>query len=380
MKPNTLCEFDPALVARYDTSAPRYTSYPTAPHFHSGFREREYREFAARTNREATLRDLSLYLHVPFCFSPCFYCGCTRLITRDRTKAASYLQRLQHEIQLTAALFDRDRPVVQLHLGGGTPNFFDCDQMTVLLESLQRHFTLSPSQQREFGVELDPRYVPPGYVATLAALGFNRLSLGIQDFDPQVQAAVNRHQSVEQTAAVIAAARATGFRSVSVDLIYGLPRQSLEGFSATLSQVLALRPDRIAANSYAHLPGSFKAQQRIAAAELPDAATKLALLGMTVDTLVAAGYRYIGMDHFALAGDELVRAQDDGSLQRNFQGYSTHGHCDLIGLGMSSISRIGDSYSQNAKDLLGYYSALDHGRLPAAKGLALSADALIRRA
>ena len=379
MKPNTTCEFDPDLIARYDVSGPRYTSYPTAPHFHTGFREREYHQHAARTNQELMPRDLSLYLHVPFCFSPCFYCGCTRLITRDHTKADSYLQRLQHEIRLTAALFDRDRAVVQLHLGGGTPNFFNGDQMTVLMESLERHFTLSQDPTREFGIELDPRYVPPGYVATLASLGFNRLSLGIQDFDPQVQAAVNRHQSVAQTAAVIAAARATGFRSVSVDLIYGLPRQTLDGFSETLSHVLAMRPDRVAAYSYAHLPSTFKAQKRIVTEELPDAATKLALLGMTVDTLTAAGYRYIGMDHFALADDELVRAQDNGSLQRNFQGYSTHGHCDLIGLGMSSISRIGDSYSQNVKDLLGYYSALDHGKLPTAKGLALSADDLIRR-
>ncbi len=371
--------FDPDLVARYDLNGPRYTSYPTAPHFRGDFGADDFIEQARRSNEDPIPRQLSLYMHVPFCFSPCFYCGCNRVVTREKVKGEIYLAHLYREIELTAPLFDRDRSVVQLHFGGGTPNFLDIGQMAELMDMFARHFTLGHDAYREFGIELDPRYADAAYVRALAAMGFNRLSVGIQDFDPAVQNAVNRHQGIEQTRVVIETARAAGFRSVSVDLIYGLPRQSLDGFARTLSEVVALRPDRVAAYSYAHLPDIFKAQRQLDATDLPDAQTKLALLGMSVDALTGAGYRYIGMDHFAMPGDELVRAQDDGTLQRNFQGYSTHGGCDIVGLGVSSIGRIGDSYSQNVKDLIGYYAALDAGRLPVARGLRLSEDDMIRR-
>jgi oxygen-independent coproporphyrinogen III oxidase len=371
--------FDADLVARYDLNGPRYTSYPTAPQFRAEFRERDFVSHARQSNEDPIPRALSVYVHVPFCSSPCFYCGCTRIITRDRAKGEAYLSRLHREIESTAALFDRDRSVVQLHFGGGTPNFFDAAQMRDLVQSIGQHFSFSTSPAREFGIELDPRYADAAYVHELAKLGFNRLSVGIQDFDPVVQAAVNRHQSIAQTAEVLDAARASGFRSVSVDLIYGLPMQSVAGFTRTLDAIVALRPDRVAAYSYAHLPERFKAQRQIDDADLPDAATKLALLATCVDRLGRAGYEYVGMDHFALPDDELVQAQRRGTLQRNFQGYSTHADCDLVGLGMSAISRVGDSYSQNAKDLIGYYAALDAGRLPIARGLTLTADDRIRR-
>jgi oxygen-independent coproporphyrinogen-3 oxidase len=372
-------EFDPALIARYDVAGPRYTSYPTAPQFRAEFDETALRGMIRASNEEPIPRPLSLYVHVPFCMSPCFYCGCNRIITRDRGQADRYLERLYREIELIAPLFDRDRPVRQLHFGGGTPNFLDIGQMGELLESLARHFAFTRAADREFGIEIDPRFADGAYVRGLGELGFNRISVGIQDFDPVVQEAVNRIQSFEQTREVLEAGRASGFRSASVDLIYGLPFQAVDGFSRTLDQVVALDPDRVAVYGYAHLPEMFKAQRQIAAADLPDAATRLALFGCAVAQLSAAGYVYVGMDHFAKAGDELVRAQRAGTLQRNFQGYSTHGECDIVGLGVSAIGRIGDSYSQSARDLAGYYAALDAGRLPVARGLALGEDDLIRR-
>ena len=376
--PSPVGTFDPDFVARYDINGPRYTSYPTAPKFHSGFGETDLLAAAQHSNEGPLPRRLSLYVHVPFCPSPCFYCGCTRVITRDHAKSVTYLEHLYHEIALIAPSFDRLRPVVQLHFGGGTPNFLDARQMGGLLDMLTRHFTMSRDAEREFGIELDPRHCNAHYVRMLAAHGFNRVSVGIQDFDPAVQRAVNRVQSVEETRIVLDAARECGMRSVSVDLIYGLPKQTPEKFARTLEQVIALRPNRIASYSYAHLPERFKGQRQIEAADLPDAATRLALLGLTVRTLTEAGYRYIGMDHFALPDDDLVIAQDSGTLQRNFQGYSTHGNCDLIGLGMSSISRVGNAYSQNAPDLIRYYAALDAGRLPVIRGYVLDRDDEIR--
>ncbi len=372
-------EFDPALIARYDVAGPRYTSYPTAPQFTADFDETALRAAIRASNEEPIPRPLSVYVHVPFCMSPCFYCGCNRVITRDMAQADRYLERLYREIGLIAPLFDRDRPVRQLHFGGGTPNFLDAARMRELLESLARHFSFSHERDREYGIEIDPRFADFPYVLDLGELGFNRISIGIQDFDPLVQQAVNRIQSFEQTREVIDAARTAHFRSVSVDLIYGLPRQSLDGFARTLDQVVALAPDRVAVYGYAHLPEMFKAQRPIDAAELPDAATRLALFGRALERLGAAGYVYIGMDHFARADDELAKAQRSGTLQRNFQGYSTHGDCDIVGLGVSAIGRIGDSYSQNARDLIGYYAALDDGRLPVARGLQLDEDDLIRR-
>jgi oxygen-independent coproporphyrinogen-3 oxidase len=372
-------EFDPELVARYDVAGPRYTSYPTAPQFHAGFDERALRAVIQASNEEPIPRPLSIYVHVPFCVSPCFYCGCNRIITRDVGKADRYLERLYREIELVARLFDRDRQVIQLHFGGGTPNFLDAARMRDLMGTLARHFHFAPAGEREFGIEIDPRFADAAYVAALGELGFNRISVGIQDFDPAVQAAVNRIQSVEQTREVLDAAKASGFRSASVDLIYGLPRQTVAGFERTLDEVIGLAPDRVAVYAYAHLPETFKAQRQIQAADLPGPDTRLALIGCALARLNAAGYVYVGMDHFARADDELVQAQRAGTLQRNFQGYSTHGECDIVGLGVSAIGRIGDSYSQSARDLTGYYAALDNGRLPIARGMALSRDDLVRR-
>ncbi len=370
--------FDADFIARYDVDGPRYTSYPTAPQFHSSFGEASYRAVAHDSNADPIPRRLSLYVHIPFCTSPCFYCGCTRLITRDRAKSQIYLEHLYREIELVAPLFDRDRPVVQLHFGGGTPNFLDAGQMGELVDSLAQHFAFSRAPEREFGVELDPRFCAADYVRMLGAHGFNRVSVGIQDFDPEVQKAVNRMQTFEQTRVVLDAARDARFRSTSVDLIYGLPGQTPATFAHTLERVIKLAPDRIAVYAYAHLPERFRAQRRIDALQLPDTAARLALLDLTVTTLTGAGYRYIGMDHFTRPADDLARAQDAETLQRNFQGYSTHGDCDLIGLGMSSISHVGASYSQNARSLPAYYEALDCGRLPVARGLVLSEDDSIR--
>ncbi|HET8765495.1 MAG TPA: oxygen-independent coproporphyrinogen III oxidase [Rhodanobacter sp.] len=372
-------EFDPALIARYDVAGPRYTSYPTAPQFHAGFGEQALRAVIQASNEEPIPRPLSIYVHVPFCVSPCFYCGCNRIITRDVGKADRYLERLHREIELTAKLFDRDRQVTQLHFGGGTPNFLDTPRMRELMGVLARHFPFAPAGEREFGIEIDPRFADAAYIAGLGELGFNRISVGIQDFDPAVQEAVNRIQSVAQTREVLEAAKASGFRSASVDLIYGLPKQTVAGFERTLDEVIGLAPDRVAVYAYAHLPEMFKAQRQIQSADLPSPATRLALIGRALERLGAAGYAYVGMDHFAKLDDELVSAQRAGTLQRNFQGYSTHGECDIIGLGVSAIGRIGDSYSQSARDLTGYYAALDNGRLPVARGLALSRDDLIRR-
>jgi oxygen-independent coproporphyrinogen III oxidase len=375
---NIASHFDAALVARYDVAGPRYTSYPTAPQFRSTFAEADYRRVARASNDDPLPRPLSLYVHVPFCFSPCFYCGCTRVITRDTRSAGLYLEHLYREIELTAPLFDRDRAVVQLHLGGGTPNFLDAAQIGELVDSLGRHFSFSHAADREFGIEIDPRFCAPDFVHALALFGFNRISFGVQDFDSDVQKAVNRVQSGAQTRAVIDAARSAGFRSINLDLIYGLPKQNLSTFARTLAQVVDLAPDRIACYGYAHMPDRFRAQRRIDAADLPGPGQRLELLGLAVDRLGAAGYRHIGMDHFAWPGDDLAAAQSAGNLHRNFQGYSTHGGCDLIGLGMSAISNVGSSFSQNAATLPAYQAALDAGRLPVARGIDLSDDDLIR--
>jgi len=375
---NAVPPFDAELLRRYDRPGPRYTSYPTAPQFDESFGEEQFREYARRSNAEPIPRPLSLYLHIPFCFSPCFYCGCNRVITRDPVRGERYLERLLREIELVAPLFDRDRDVLQLHLGGGTPNFLRPAQLGQLLDSLGRHFHFSRSPERDFSIELDPRYIEEGDIEALAQLGFNRASLGVQDFDPQVQQAVNRIQSVEQTLAVIEACRASGMRSVNVDLIYGLPKQTPEGFSRTLSTVIAARPDRLAIYGYAHLPELFKAQRQIDAADLPDAEARLRLLALAIEQLSAAGYRYIGMDHFALPTDDLARAQEAGGLHRNFMGYTTHADCDLVGLGVSAISHVGDSFSQNYRDLPAWEAAVDAGRLPVWRGMELTADDVLR--
>ena len=370
--------FDRELLSRYDRPGPRYTSYPTAPQFHAGFGERELREVATASNGDPIPRRLSLYVHVPFCESPCFYCGCNRIITRDKARGEAYLARLYREIALTAGLFDRDREVIQLHFGGGTPNFLSPAQLRDVVDTLRSHFRFSDAADRDISIELDPRFVDADDIAALGKIGFNRASFGVQDFDPAVQEAVNRIQSVEQTRAVIDACRGNGFRSVNVDLIYGLPNQTPDGFARTLDTVAQMRPDRVAVYGYAHMPHLFKPQKQLDASLLPSGETKLALLQLAIEKLTAAGYLYIGMDHFALPDDELALAQARGGLHRNFMGYTTHADSDLVGLGVSAISHIGDSFSQNPRDLPSWQAALDEGRLPVFRGMRMNEDDQLR--
>ena len=370
--------FDADLLRRYDTPGPRYTSYPTAPQFSGNFGAQQLREHARASNQQEHARPLSLYVHIPFCTSPCFYCGCNRVITRDKARGEVYLDYLYREIARMAPLFDSGRPVVQLHFGGGTPNFLTPAQIADCVAELRSQFSFAPRETMDFSIELDPRFVTPDDIAELATVGFNRASLGVQDFDPKVQKAVNREQSVEDTLAIVAACREHGMRSVNIDLIYGLPKQSREGFERTLDIVVQARPDRIAVYSYAHLPQLFKPQQRIALEDLPSAEDKLALLQCAIERLGAAGYVYIGMDHFALPDDELARAQARGDLHRNFMGYTTHADSDLIGFGVSAISHIGDSFSQNPRDLPSWQAALDEGRLPVFRGMRMNEDDQLR--
>lgn len=370
-------QFDAGLVARYDRPGPRYTSYPTAVQFSPAVGEAAYGAAVGATN--AGLGPLSLYVHVPFCTNPCFYCGCTRVITRNPAAGENYLQHLNEEIRLRGGQVDRQRVVNQLHFGGGSPTFLTPAQLAATIATLGEHFQLNTGAGREFAIEVDPRTVGPAEVQALAEMGFNRISLGVQDVDAGVQAAVNRVQPLAQVRAVIEAARQARFESVSVDLIYGLPRQSEDTFIRTIEAVSELRADRVAVYGYAHLPQLFKAQKQIDERQLPDGALRLRLLGLAVERLVASGYEYLGLDHFALPGDELVRAQREGTLVRNFQGYSTHGGTDLLGLGMSAISQVGDAYVQNLKTLESYYAALETGHLPVERGVRLTRDDLIRR-
>jgi len=370
--------FDLELIKRYDKSGPRYTSYPTAVQFHDGFGEAEYRAWAAKSNESGN--PLSLYFHIPFCDTVCYYCGCNKVVTKDRTKASPYLERLHKEIALQGALFDKSRTVDQLHWGGGTPTFISHDEMRELMRVTGEHFNLRTDDTGEYSIEIDPREVKTDTIALLRELGFNRMSLGVQDFDEAVQKAVNRIQSEESTMAALAAARAEGFKSISIDLIYGLPHQSVESFARTLEKILAISPDRLSVFNYAHLPELFKPQRRINETDLPAPQEKLDILQNTIETLTAAGYVYIGMDHFAKPDDELAVAQRSGTLYRNFQGYSTHADCDLIGLGSTSIGQVGDSYSQNLKELEEYYARLDADSIPVFRGYELNADDKLRRA
>jgi len=371
-------DFDADLIRRYEGAGPRYTSYPTARQFESHFDPERYRQEVAQSNDDLIPARLSLYVHLPFCNNPCFYCGCNRLITREPDKLAAYLDRVLREAAMQGALFDRDREVVQLHLGGGTPTLLTDDELAELWRGLARAFRLAERGRLEASIEVDPRTVTLARLDALGEAGFNRVSFGIQDFDPGVQEAVNRVQDPGHCLDLIARARAGGFDSVSVDLIYGLPRQTLEGFSDTLDKVAAARPGRVAVYAYAHMPEQFKAQRQIAAAELPGPGLRLKLLGLAVEKLTGAGYEYIGMDHFALPEDELAQARRNGSLQRNFQGYSTHAGLDLVGLGMSAIGHVRRVFVQNAKRLDEYYAALDQGRLPVVNGLVQSLDDSLR--
>lgn len=370
---------DEDVLCRYDVTGPRYTSYPTALEFHPGFGVADYERVAARTRAADGARPLSLYVHLPFCATVCYYCACNKVVTRNRARAAPYLERLYREIALQSALYPRDRPVRQLHWGGGTPTFLGDGELAALMEHVHRHFTLLADDAGEYSIEVDPRELREGTLATLRACGFNRLSIGVQDLDPRVQRAVNRIQSEAQTFGAIEAARALGFRSVNVDLIYGLPHQTPESFARTVERVLAVQPDRLSVFNYAHLPQRFKTQRQIDARAMPAAPVKLAILRRTAAELAAAGYCYIGMDHFARPDDELAVAQREGRLQRNFQGYSTHGGCDLVGLGVSAIGSVGGCYYQNAHRVEEYLAALDDGRLPIVRGIELTDDDRLRR-
>ena len=371
--------FDPELLRRYDKSGPRYTSYPTAVQFHNGFGPEQYRRCAERTNGDKPGRPLSLYFHIPFCDTVCFYCACNKIVTKNRKRASPYLARLHREIELQGALLDRHRIVDQLHWGGGTPTFISPDEMRELMAITRRHFRLHDDDQGEYSIEVDPREANEEIIALLRELGFNRLSLGVQDFDPRVQKAVNRIQSEDETFSVLASARRHGFRSVNMDLIYGLPHQTVESFSRTLEKIIGAGPDRLSVFNYAHLPQMFKTQQQINEAALPSPQTKLGILQLTIERLTSAGYVYIGMDHFAKPDDELAVAQRNGTLYRNFQGYSTHADCDLVGLGVTAIGQVGASYGQNLRTLDEYYERLDAGELAVFRGIELDADDRLRR-
>jgi oxygen-independent coproporphyrinogen-3 oxidase len=368
---------DEDLLRRFDVPGPRYTSYPTADRFVEAFGESDYVQALQQRRAGSMALPLSVYVHIPFCESLCYYCACNKIITRHHSRAQEYLRYLSRETELLCGHLGRGQRVSQLHLGGGTPTFLSDAELTDLMAMIQRHFELVPGG--EYSIEVDPRTVMAQRLAHLHGLGFNRLSFGVQDFDPEVQKAVHRIQPAQQVFDLVAAARTLGFESVNVDLIYGLPRQTPESFRHTLEQVQRLRPDRIALYAYAHLPARFKPQRRIVPAELPSAAEKLAMLSMSLDMLSAAGYVYVGMDHFALPQDALAIAKRQGRLHRNFQGYSTQPDCDLIALGVSAIGRVGATYSQNAKTLEDYADALDQGRLPVQRGLALSRDDVLRR-
>ena len=375
----TVEPLSPELLRRHDVAGPRYTSYPTADRFVEAFGPDDYARALQqrRSGAAALVLPLSLYVHVPFCESLCYYCACNKIITKHHDRAAEYLRYLSREVDLHTAQLGLGQTVTQLHLGGGTPTFLSDAELRELMAMLKRSFNLAPGG--EYSIEVDPRTIDASRLDTLAELGFNRLSFGVQDFDPAVQKAVHRVQPAEQVFALVQAARDRGFDSVNVDLIYGLPQQTPESFERTLGQVCELRPDRIALYAYAHLPERFKPQRRIASAELPGAAAKVSMLSNAIARFMGAGYVYVGMDHFALPNDALAVAKRQGRLHRNFQGYSTQPDCDLIGLGVSSIGRIGATYSQNAKTLEEYYDAIDHGRFAVVRGLALSRDDLVRR-
>jgi oxygen-independent coproporphyrinogen-3 oxidase len=375
----TAVEFDANLISRLSKSGPRYTSYPTADRFSESFGYRDYLHAVADRRTRGNARPLSLYLHIPFCDTVCYYCACNKIVTKNREKAATYLAYLKREVEMQGRLFASMNEVAQLHFGGGTPTYLSDAQMGELMDHLRRCFRFAADDQGEYSIEVDPRTVSAERVNSLRAQGFNRISLGVQDFDAEVQKAVNRIQPEEETRAIIAAARDAGFRSVSIDLIYGLPKQTPASMTETLEKVVAANPDRIAVYHYAHLPHLFKAQRRIREEDMPGSDAKLAMLQLCIERLTGAGYVYIGMDHFARPGDDLAIAQRQGRLHRNFQGYSTHADTDLVSCGVSAIGAVGATYSQNVKTLDAYYDALDRNELPVARGARLNMDDVLRR-
>jgi oxygen-independent coproporphyrinogen-3 oxidase len=377
---NQRVKFNSELVNRYDQTGPRYTSYPTAVQFHEGFDANLYRRYVELSNDDLIPAPLSLYVHLPFCRSLCYYCGCTKKITRHSDPGLRYLEFLSNEIRLQAALFDRDRQVSQLHFGGGTPTFFDDIQLEQLMANLAHQFHFASPKEREFSIEIDPRTVDQDRLSVLADLGFNRISLGVQDFDAKVQAAVNREQDAASTLALLEQAKKLGFHSTSIDLIYGLPLQTRESFSQTLQTIIDARPGRLAVYNYAHMPKVFRSQRLIRESDLPAPEVRLELMDLTIQMLCDAGYVYIGMDHFALPDDELCVAQREGHLHRNFQGYSTRSECDLVGLGVSAIGKIGNSFVQNLKEIRPWSAALAENALPVWRGLAMTAEDRLRQA
>ncbi len=369
---------DAGLIAKYGGNGPRYTSYPTADRFVEAFDEAAYRHWLGNRRVGGFSRPLGLYVHVPFCDTLCFYCACNKIVTKDKSRAVKYVEYLEREMRLAAQALSGPKRVSRMHWGGGTPTFLGDELSARLMDTIRSTFELEA--EGEYAIEVDPRKVDAAGIARLAGLGFNRLSVGVQDFDADVQRAVHRIQSYAETREVIDSARANGFKSVNLDLIYGLPRQTIAGFSATLERVVECDPDRVALYSYAHLPAAFKPQRRILEADLPKGEVKLELLAMAIERLGEAGYTYIGMDHFAKPGDELAVAQRQGRLTRNFQGYACGGDTDLIGLGVSAIGKVGPAYVQNQKTLEEYYAAIDRGSLPTLRGIQLTADDLARRA
>lgn len=374
----TMPRLTPETLEKFDVSGPRYTSYPTADRFVEAFTEESYKQTLAQRRVGGLTLPLSIYVHIPFCESLCFFCACNKIVTKHHERSVEYLKYLSREIDLHVAHLGAGQTISQLHLGGGSPTFFNDDELSELMAMIRRNFVLTPNG--EYSIEVDPRTVNDERLAHLASLGFNRLSFGVQDFDPEVQKAVHRIQPAEQVFSLVEAARRLPFDSVNVDLIYGLPKQSPESFTKTLTQIVALRPERIALYAYAHLPERFKPQRRIDSYELPAAADKIAMLSNAISTFLDAGYVYVGMDHFALPTDALAIAKRQGRLHRNFQGYSTQPDCDLISLGVSAIGRVGATFSQNAKSLEEYYDLLNQGRFPVVRGMALTRDDLVRRA
>ncbi len=369
--------FNLDLIEKYSAQGPRYTSYPTAVQFNEKLDAERFSQLLDESN--ASGKDLSLYAHIPFCDTVCYYCGCNKIVTKNKKHASPYLDYMEREIRAVAKKIDSDRKVVQLHWGGGTPTFLSREEQFRLTKIFRDNFHFVGDDEGEFSIEIDPRTVTPASIADLREMGFNRLSFGVQDFDAQVQVAVNRVQSEEETRLAIEEGRRQGFHSISLDLIYGLPLQTKKSFERTIEKIIELSPDRIAVFNYAHLPHIFKTQKVINEGQLPPSQEKLNLLEMSINRLMDAGYVFIGLDHFAKPDDSLVKHQNDGTLYRNFQGYSTFSECDLLGFGMSSISQVGDSYSQNIKGKDDYYEAIDAGKLPTIRGIELNQDDIIRR-
>ncbi len=376
---NNTVTFDLNLIQKYNLTGPRYTSYPTAVVFNDGYRTQQHRNNLLGCFEETKDKPLSLYFHIPFCNTLCFFCACNKIATKNREKADTYLDYLEQEIILQAALVPASRVVEQMHFGGGTPTFLTHKQMRRMMAMIKQHFNLIDDDRRDYSIEIDPREASPETIQLLADLGFNRFSMGVQDVQEKVQKAVNRIQPIELTEQAINTCRENGAKSINVDLIYGLPHQTLASFKDTLAQVVQLSPDRLSVFNYAHMPHLFKPQKRILATDLPSANVKLSILQMTIEDLTAAGYVYIGMDHFAKPDDELAIAQRNGSLQRNFQGYTTHAECDLLSMGVSAISLINNAFSQNVKTLEAYYSQIEQGQIPIVKGYALNQDDMIRK-